>query len=1483
MGSGKTTQSTSQVSIPPEILQRYNAVNAQAEKAAQNEFQNYSQDPNAFVAPLTATQQAAQQGVNAAQGMYQPFYNQATQSLYNAQGAANPLQQSASQSFGTALARARPYEESASGLVTGGLYAAQPYQQRADQSVMAGLQRAQPYQDSASRLVSGGLNAAQPYQTAATQFGYAGAQGVDPSQLGAQQINQYMSPYINSVVQSTLAPLQQQQAQQQSSLVGNQIGSGAFGGDRGKIAQAVLAGQQNMATAQTVSGLMNQGYGQALQAAQGQQQLGLGAAQANRAAQQQASGQMAALGQQGYGQQMGAAQQIAALGQQNYAQQMGYGQAQQGLGQQVFGQGQAMAQGLQGLGSGALQNELAGRQAQMGMGTAEQQTQQAGNQALYNQFLQKQGYPFQVAQFLGNIAMGTGALSGSTTTGIQPGSAFSDRRLKHDIKEIGKTKDGMPIYKFKYKGDPAEQTHVGFMADEVEKKNPGAVGESQGFKTVDYDKATKKYARGGLALSSEGGAVTPQQAGLGFADGGGAPLISQNDLASIIAAQAQALGLYGGTGLYGGASQGTPGLGGIVPQGGTHVAALQTADLPKATESDLSKAADAAENVSKLVDTGEAVYKGAEGLYDKYKSSEDENPSFSDNAKKAIAQTRFENEINLGSGNDELPNIIYDEDKRRGGVAGPHHYALGGGTPYGGGEGYVPEEDIKTPAELKTAQAGVGGGGESTLGQIGKAADDVNKVYKAGKTVAKVAKFFMASGGVAPPYHYANGGSDSEDDELVPKEGYVPTDNVEIQKLDAPELPEDIKSGSSKTLDDTGKIIKIAATVGKLVSMSDRRLKHSIRKIGKTNDGLPIYKFKYKGDPKGQIHIGFMADEVEKKHPEAVGKSHGFKTVDYDKATKKYARGGLAGRYGYQTKGEVEDVPEVAAESGQSPYDRRVSSKEPRGESPLDTAKDFVAWWGSAPLAKYLRSSQPEDSTGSGSSAAATLAPAPAAAPAPAPTGGLAPPFGENILVNNAGGKFEANAAPVDISPVANDGSNAGSNNAGSKVDAVNLQKQIAVKEQAQPGWFEGNKSWLIPLLKGVGTMAASPSRFLAGAALQGLGAAAAAYPQQAQAQAQLEQTRIGNVRTQSDIQKAAYNSVTDTFSVFLNGRIVLVPRTKVLDDMKRGIQYNFAPTPSQELAPVSQTSALGSGTIETDIGVPTGDPKTTDVNASVENAATKNPYYSWGDYAQRALDTNVQKLTNTPNPLNIEQYAKQPQMSPFARIDAAASAADAIRLPINQLIVAVSGLEGGGAVTQTLNTVIGVVNGLSDRLFGKDAPHILEGEQSANQQEVEKLLAQLSTQATAANDQTAVSAIGLMRATLPGPSNNPEAREKIVPDVMVQQQKLGDKAAFAREWTSKATNVLGSAALANYSGEGLEAAFEKANAEKYARESSFLKQIYQTPVTRDGKVYNDPDTGAPINLMSFLLKNGNKTPDPIKQAVKEMYGNDILRYFNIK
>lgn len=69
------------------------------------------------------------------------------------------------------------------------------------------------------------------------------------------------------------------------------------------------------------------------------------------------------------------------------------------------------------------------------------------------------------------------------------------------------------------------------------------------------------------------------------------------------------------------------------------------------------------------------------------------------------------------------------------------------------------------------------------------------------------------------------------------------------------------------------------------IKYSDRDMKTDIDKVGELDNGLPVYSYRYKdGGPK---EIGVMAQDVEKKNPEAVmGDLFGRKMVDYDKAVR---------------------------------------------------------------------------------------------------------------------------------------------------------------------------------------------------------------------------------------------------------------------------------------------------------------------------------------------------------------------------------------------------------------------------------------------------------------------------------------------------------------------------------------------------------------------------------------------------------------------
>jgi len=553
--------------------------------------------------------------------------------------------------------------------------ASQPFQQYGGQFV-AGIN---PTQRAGIDATGRAAGVGQGYFDQAGSLMRGGAGAVRPGELN---IDKYLSPYTENVVNATQRTQQQQNQQQAQQLAGNAISQGAFGGDRAGIAQANLAGQQSLANQQTLAGLRQQGYTQALGAAQQQQGLGYQANVGNLARQMQAG------------------------------------------------------QGLAGLGAQAQTSALQGAQAQIGAGTLEQQTQQAGLSALYNQFLQQQGFPYQQAQFLAGIAEGTGALSGSTTTNTQPTSFFSDERLKEDIKPIGKTFDGQPIYSYRMKGD--SRTQIGLLAQEVEHHHPEAVGLARGYKTVDYDKATEHAAhrghfyQGGLA-SSAGGGVGYGNAGEGFADGG-VPI--GGDIQQILAAQ-KAMYPYQQAGMYG-MQQGTGPHGIAMPQ--QDIAGLakafqsRIAEPPSQRSGGLGDALNTASSITNL-------YKGGKDIYNDVKS-----PS-STTTQDLVGKTKAADMAAMESGINNTPKTYYSNEAR-GGLVRPH-YDMGGAMPYGQAQGsplddVLKEQKQEAPTAPKSATP-------PSAGPSG-----AQQALQSGAQLASIAALFLNRGGAV--HGYASGG-----------------------------------------------------------------------------------------------------------------------------------------------------------------------------------------------------------------------------------------------------------------------------------------------------------------------------------------------------------------------------------------------------------------------------------------------------------------------------------------------------------------------------------------------------------------------------------------------------------------------------------------------------------------------------------------------------------------------------------------------------
>lgn len=339
-----------------------------------------------------------------------------------------------------------------------------------------------PDQIQAMRSIANTQGYTDPFINASANMASSSGSPLDLMRFSGQQVQQYMSPYLNNVVRSAVGNINETNAQQQQQVLGNAIARGAFGGDRSGVAQSELARQQGLAGNATIANLLNAGYGQALGQFNVQQAKDLEA---------------------------------------------------QALSRQYGIQG---AQALANIGALGQKSALEQAQAQFGAGLAGQQQQQANLSTAYQQYLNQFQYPYNQLGWYGGLISGAGSGMGGTTTANMPGASplssvigigsmlgamggsggimglfGSDERIKENIEPVGETYDGQQIYRYNYKGEP--RTQIGLIAQEVEQRHPKAVGDmGNGILGVNYRDATEKAAQRGHFY--DGGVVGH------YADGG---------------------------------------------------------------------------------------------------------------------------------------------------------------------------------------------------------------------------------------------------------------------------------------------------------------------------------------------------------------------------------------------------------------------------------------------------------------------------------------------------------------------------------------------------------------------------------------------------------------------------------------------------------------------------------------------------------------------------------------------------------------------------------------------------------------------------------------------------------------------------------------------------------------------------------------------------------------------------------------------------
>lgn len=1529
MSGGKTQTATQQVQIPPEVMARYKAVNTRAEAAASQPFQAYSQDPNAFVAPLTATQQAGIQNINQAAGMTQPYFNTA-----------------------------------------------------------AGLTM-------------------------------SGAQGVGA--LTPQQIQAYQNPYTQSVVDATRAGLQQQQGQQLAQQQAEAIKAGAFGGDRAGIQRAQLMGQQGLATAQAISPLYQQAYQNAVQTAMGQQGV-----QAQDLQRQLAAGQQ-----------------------------------------------------LGGLGSAYQQAALAGAQAQLGAGTVEQQTEQAGKQALYNQFLQERGYPFQVAQFLANIAMGTGALSGSTTSTTQMAPFASDEREKTNVQPLG---EGMYAYDYKddvrraeEEGRPMPPKRVGPMAQDIEKVAPDLVSEVGGTKVV----GRLERASGGVAGkgSVQAPSYGPSQSASPFAaafqnfnsayNAGMGGQFPQSGSSQQSAGQ-QSVGANTSSQGQMPAGQGGPFSQGLPMQAGFGKGGVQAPFYgPSQSAGQPAAGADASSQSQMMAGQGKMLTNqglpAQSEIVDRLNQAM-ANPSSSGQGQKLAGQGApaqgMPMQGGFGKGGVQAPSYApqsasfsmpsmapnYGRMSRgfgKGGVQVPS-YASGGsvvapedmrailaavGQPlafyggkgmYGGADkggvgaaGYVSPASIPVP-KLVTAgglpaqrasglsEAAQTGSQIASLAQMGKSAlvgsegaggkkgstgligseGSLNwKGYipalgggetgpsraappapKGADTVAETLppaewdtnRLFGYRGGLMRD-HYAGGGAlpySTGDVGEDPLQKIGDDGDQKYEMLKPASLPQ--SSGSSGL----GDIVNLAKTAASIYAMSDARMKDNIEQVGELYDGQPIYRYNMKGSPKTQI--GLMAQDLEHNgHEDAVAGLGGLKMVDYKRATDVAA--GLAPRRGYQSGGspDIIEGPAIDFERLEAPppprderkytpealrglvreYGQELRARRPnfdpafaervfQGESGFDprAVGDDGSSFGVPQLHmgnispkfprpglgdEFMRETGLDPRDPSNSRAMTAWAMDHAAEKGWQPwtvarqlkaqgdTGGASAP--------GLGGGRRETAERVTPGLA---GPGRGPMDPASAPFYTLTRRALGMEGEGTPTQKAlTSENFWVPALAGIGSMLASRSPFLGVAVGEGLMGGTKAYTDLQGQQQQMGESRARTEQTVANISGGALQVVDGRLMVrYLrpDGSYDLVEYSKIRNlPPEERARYRVDPRDLEQAEKLLGASAgpaarapAAAPTTEPPVAMPRGEPVSS--TAPPAPPAGRMPHEAAPPASPVSRPTTVGGIGLTPEQVaqaraitqersGFPQAEREKQPDLFTPQYELARQSENAKGQVIPLVGALAGLPrdksplASGPVQAIAAPIAGVVNNLAS-ILGVSLPFDIQNPR-ALQEEIDKLGTRLNLQSASSAQQRAFAALQEISKGIPTYLNSPGGQAKLIPTLLVETQREIDRQNFFRSWENAAAGERGqNAEYARLSSRDANEAFEKEFTNAVAaKERAALEKMFNDrfPIT-------DPKTGQRRNIsaMEYVVEFGGAMTPEQKQRFRDRFGAglkyDPLRYFGV-
>lgn len=329
---------------------------------------------------------------------------------------------------------------------------------------------------------------------------------ITAGQVGNTDLSKYMDPYTQSVINSSLPIMQQQLGQTLSANAGTAAQTGAFGGSRFGVQQGTAQAQGALGMANMAAGLNQANFTQAQAAATGDINRNLTADTQNQQSQQTdlARQMQASLANQtananDLNRSLTAQTSNQSANQADIQRALQAQMANQTAQQNKINSDISASSGLNTTGQGIAQQANNAFTMQNTAGVQQMANAQDQINAQMSKFQQAWGYPTQqlgvLQSALGMTPYGQSTTGQSNTQTYTPtdwaqlagagigalGSIFegkSDRRIKKNIKRVGKGVTGLPVYDYNWKGEPpgAPKTR-GPMAQDIEKQMPFMVAD----------------------------------------------------------------------------------------------------------------------------------------------------------------------------------------------------------------------------------------------------------------------------------------------------------------------------------------------------------------------------------------------------------------------------------------------------------------------------------------------------------------------------------------------------------------------------------------------------------------------------------------------------------------------------------------------------------------------------------------------------------------------------------------------------------------------------------------------------------------------------------------------------------------------------------------------------------------------------------------------------------------------------------------------